>query len=664
MASAFGQDDEALPQWVTDAASGASEPEAAAETEPPPRPRRARSTFTTERTRPASRTAPLPPLDPLVPEIDRTEPVARDRPADPVEPVAPTSRVAVEPRRDSGEIVVVPPPVWGPPSTSVDIVVPPMPPMPEAEVEPEPEPEPAPPRRTRVRKTATVVEAEPTAPADPHLEPAIEAASEPEPAAPPSARDVAEPPPLTAGFSLRRHLRPERVSEPEGPAPTALSWVESDEREPEPVSEREQEREPEPTPEPEPALETEPPPAPVETSARRRGRCAVAARELEPLDDVAAPITTSPPDETAPAPTAPEQPHDGAEGEPEQPAEAPDAPSEPAEAPEPEAPAQHAGTRRAARLRRGAGLALAAMLILGGSAVVTATVAGATPAGAAAQSLAALTDEAELGASVPVPLPAPAQSIPAPEVSATPAYVEACSDPAFTAALDARDDARAIALAGGAESFRVTVAAGLAPCVPLDDPSHVWVVVNKTRPYNPLEYAPAQLAVPAGLRDLADSPLQPAAGAALAQMIAGAGASGVGEIALSSAYRSYGMQSATYRSQVRARGTEGADLVSARPGFSEHQSGLAADVVACVDGVCGGLDAFGDTAQCDWVAAHSWEYGWIVRYEDGRTGVSGYSPEPWHLRYVGVELAKAYHDGGYHTLEEFFGLPAAPDYAH
>ena len=66
--------------------------------------------------------------------------------------------------------------------------------------------------------------------------------------------------------------------------------------------------------------------------------------------------------------------------------------------------------------------------------------------------------------------------------------------------------------------------------------------------------------------------------------------------------------------------------------------------------------------QGQWIVAHGWEYGWITRYEDGYTPVTGYSPEPWHLRYIGPELARAYHDGGWHTLEEFFGLPAAPTY--
>ena len=135
----------------------------------------------------------------------------------------------------------------------------------------------------------------------------------------------------------------------------------------------------------------------------------------------------------------------------------------------------------------------------------------------------------------------------------------------------------------------------------------------------------------------------------------------IGEIALESGFRSYPTQQDTYGRQVAEKGQEAADLVSARPGFSEHQSGLAGDVVACA-GACGTLDDLAATTQGRWVADHSWEHGWIVRYTDGATPVTGYSPEPWHLRYIGRDLARAYHDGGWTSLEEFFGLEPAPGY--
>ena len=72
--------------------------------------------------------------------------------------------------------------------------------------------------------------------------------------------------------------------------------------------------------------------------------------------------------------------------------------------------------------------------------------------------------------------------------------------------------------------------------------------------------------------------------------------------------------------------------------------------------------AIGGTPQSDWIAENAWRYGFIVRYEQGRTATTGYSAEPWHLRFIGRELAGAYADGGFHTLEEFFGLEPAPDY--
>jgi D-alanyl-D-alanine carboxypeptidase len=305
---------------------------------------------------------------------------------------------------------------------------------------------------------------------------------------------------------------------------------------------------------------------------------------------------------------------------------------------------------------------VAAVLVMGTAATVTAAVVADPVPDASVSREAARVEEVTAQASTPVPLPVAAQSIPAPEVTAAAAYVDMCANPDFVAAVAAGDDFAAIDLAGGGESFRAAVAAGLAPCVPLGNPAHVWAVVNKQRPSDPLDYSPANLAVPAGVRDLAGSPLRVEAGSALAAMVAAAAGAGAGELGLSSGYRSFGVQQSTYRSQVEARGVEGADLVSARPGYSEHQSGFAADVVACDASGCGGLDTFAGTPQAAWVAAHAWEFGWVVRYEDGATGVSGYSPEPWHLRYVGTELAAAYHAGGFHTLEEFLGLPAAPHY--
>ena len=232
----------------------------------------------------------------------------------------------------------------------------------------------------------------------------------------------------------------------------------------------------------------------------------------------------------------------------------------------------------------------------------------------------------------------------------------------MTSALAAQDEAAVIAAVGGALSFRDAIVTGTAPCLRLDDPTLSWVVVNKIRPFAPVDWAPASVVFPEGVRNLGEGALAPEAAFALTAMVTAAAAAGVGEIGLQSAYRSYATQQTSYGVQVADRGTEGADLVSARPGHSEHQSGLAADVVPCADGSCGTLDDLAATPQGAWVAAHAWEFGWIVRYQEGRTDVTGYAPEPWHLRYVGTDIARAMHENGFTTSEEFFGLPAAPTY--
>lgn len=249
-----------------------------------------------------------------------------------------------------------------------------------------------------------------------------------------------------------------------------------------------------------------------------------------------------------------------------------------------------------------------------------------------------------------------------PEVLAAPepAVVDVCSQPAVTAALAAGDASGVIAAAGGAPTFRTEIAEGRAPCVRLDDPNLFWVVVNKARPYTPIDFRPL-LVAPEGVRNIDGGWLRADAAAALTSLVQGAAAAGVGEVALGSAFRSYETQQDTYSSQVGARGVEGADLVSARPGFSEHQSGLTIDLVPC-NGGCGTIDDLAASPQGAWVKAHAWEYGWIVRYEEAKTDVTGYIAEPWHLRYVGPELAAEYTAGGWQSLEEFFGLPPAPQY--
>ncbi|WP_157560515.1 D-alanyl-D-alanine carboxypeptidase family protein [Microbacterium gubbeenense] len=235
-----------------------------------------------------------------------------------------------------------------------------------------------------------------------------------------------------------------------------------------------------------------------------------------------------------------------------------------------------------------------------------------------------------------------------------------CQSPEMSSAVASHDAARITRLFGGAGVLRSAIADGRASCVPLRDPALPWVMVNKRYSVSPADYVPPSLTVPSG--SLVDGGLRGDAIGSYEQMQRDVAASGAGSIALTSGYRSYNTQAAIHRSQVGSLGVVEGERLAARPGHSEHQLGLAADVVACGSGGCGSMYAFAGTAQERWVRENSWRYGWIVRYEAGRTGTTGYNPEPWHLRYIGADLAREYHDGGYHTLEQFFGLPAAPAY--
>lgn len=274
----------------------------------------------------------------------------------------------------------------------------------------------------------------------------------------------------------------------------------------------------------------------------------------------------------------------------------------------------------------------------------------------------ALADAPAEAAPIVPPTPVTALQVPAVELDAV-AAVDPCSDASVTDALAAGDDEQVIAAFGGATEFRDAVVEGNAPCISLTDPERTWVVVNKAHALEPADYEPADM-VEASVQMTTESHLiRQDAASALADMAETLASAGAGELGMNNAYRSYALQVSNYTGQVAASGQANAELGSARPGFSEHQTGLAVDVVAC-SSACGGIDAFGGTPESDWVTAHAWEYGFIVRYEAGATGTTGYDPEPWHLRYVGPSLAAAYHEGGFHTLEEFFGLPAAPDYAH
>lgn len=188
------------------------------------------------------------------------------------------------------------------------------------------------------------------------------------------------------------------------------------------------------------------------------------------------------------------------------------------------------------------------------------------------------------------------------------------------------------------------------------DPASLDIVVNKSRPLSPVDWAPDDLVPVPG----ADLPLRAEAAAAAGALLEAAAADGHPLTTLS-AYRSHEHQVRTYRHWVDELGRAEADRVSARPGHSEHQTGLAWDVGDPASPACDLETCFGDTAAGRWVAEHAVEHGFVVRYPAGAEPVTGFAHEPWHLRYVGgAAAARIEADGG--VLETAWGLPAAPGY--
>lgn len=274
------------------------------------------------------------------------------------------------------------------------------------------------------------------------------------------------------------------------------------------------------------------------------------------------------------------------------------------------------------------------------------------------------------------PAPAPATSIVRPSPTTHPASEQPdssptrpapspsiCDDPGVRDALKGGTDEEVVDAVGGGVDFREAVVSGEAPCLDLGEAGRVWTVVNKRNPLDPLDYWPTPQAQPNGIRVVSGGGwLRADAAAAIDELASAIVADGVGTLGIDSAFRPYAFQVDLYDRAVASRGREAADLRSARPGHSEHQTGLAVDLVACGAAGCGSHDGFRGTAHAQWLVDNAWRHGFIVRYEEGETDTTGYDWEPWHLRYIGTQLAAVYHEGGYRTLEEFFDLPAAPDY--
>ncbi|WP_282937790.1 D-alanyl-D-alanine carboxypeptidase family protein [Paenibacillus sp. RC67] len=190
------------------------------------------------------------------------------------------------------------------------------------------------------------------------------------------------------------------------------------------------------------------------------------------------------------------------------------------------------------------------------------------------------------------------------------------------------------------------------------EPESISVLVNKQFAL-PEKYEPSDLVypdVPFTFKEKIEKrKMRKEAAAALEKLFAGAKKDGI-YLAGVSAYRSHATQKTVFNNYVKTDGEEKAKTYSAVPGHSEHETGLAIDVSGS-DGKCAAQDCFGGTKEAEWLAKHSAEYGFIIRYLKGKESITGYQYEPWHIRYVGTQMAKEIASKGI-TLEEY--LNAVP----
>ncbi|WP_439778207.1 M15 family metallopeptidase [Lysinibacillus xylanilyticus] len=186
------------------------------------------------------------------------------------------------------------------------------------------------------------------------------------------------------------------------------------------------------------------------------------------------------------------------------------------------------------------------------------------------------------------------------------------------------------------------------------DPESITVLVNKEYAF-PEGYEPKDLVYPnvpfifnekiekRMMREEAAKYLEKMFNAANQQNIHLAGVS---------AYRSSQTQTTLFNNYVERDGIEKAKTYSAVPGTSEHQSGLAIDVSGS-DGSCAADDCFANTEEAAWLEDNAHNYGYIIRFPKDKDNITGYQYEPWHIRYVGVNLATELYNEGL-TLEEYY----------
>lgn len=185
------------------------------------------------------------------------------------------------------------------------------------------------------------------------------------------------------------------------------------------------------------------------------------------------------------------------------------------------------------------------------------------------------------------------------------------------------------------------------------NPESIPVLVNKQNKlpdsYNPNDLVYTDIPFISGTTD-EKRKMRHAAASAINQLFADAKAQGISLLGVS-AYRSHATQTTLFNYYVNRDGYEKARTYSALPGTSEHETGLSIDVTGG-DGKCAAENCFGGTPEAIWLEQHAEEYGFIIRYPQGKESITGYQYEPWHLRYVGKEIALEIMNKGI-SLEEY-----------
>lgn len=188
----------------------------------------------------------------------------------------------------------------------------------------------------------------------------------------------------------------------------------------------------------------------------------------------------------------------------------------------------------------------------------------------------------------------------------------------------------------------------------ITNPDSILVLVNKQRNL-PADYVPSNLVIPnVRFPFTEDEPrkfMRAEAAASLEKLFAAA-EEAKHELYAVSGYRSFEKQEAIFASYAKRKGEEEANKTSARPGQSEHQTGLAMDITTRRMNFSL-AESFGTTPEGRWLAANAHLFGFIIRYPKGKESVTGYSYEPWHVRYVGVEMSQYLYDQEL-TLEEYY----------